>query len=1144
MTNVGAVLVIGAGISGMQASLDLAESGFKVYLVEKRSAIGGKMAQLDKTFPTNDCAMCIMAPKMVEVGRHPNIELLTLSEVIDVKGKEGDFKVKVKKKARYVDMDKCTGCGECTEACILKKVPDEFNEGLSSRSAAYILFPQAIPLKATIDKEHCLFLTKGKCTLKCIEACEAKAIDLEQKDEVIEIDVGAIVVSTGYELFDPSALEEYGFGLYPNVLTNLQFERLLSASGPTAGHVKRPSDHEEPRKIAFIQCVGSRDVRHYPYCSQICCMASTKEAIIAREHNPDLRSYILYMDMRAFGKGFQEYVDKAREEYGTEYIYGRAAQVTEDPKTNNLIVSYENTELGKVEELEVDLVVLASALKPISDAEELAEILNIELDEYGYFKELSEQTPFETLKPGIYINGACQGPKDIPDSVAQASGAASQCEALLSEARSSLVEVKEEVPEKEISGEPRIGVFVCHCGLNIASVVDVASVVEYAKTLSNVVYANDTMYTCSDDTQVLIKETIKEHDLNRVVVASCTPRTHEPLFRETCEDAGLNPYLFEMANIREHCSWVHQREPEKATGKAKDLLGMAVAKARFLEPQKRLEVGLESSALVVGGGVAGLTAALEIATQGFNVDVVERRAELGGSINQLNSVFLEGKDPEEVLEPLIKKVEEKPNIKVHLNSTLTELEGFIGNFEATIQSNGESNTIKTGAIVVATGSEELRPTGYMYGENPNVMTQLELEEKLKGSSFDYETVVMIQCVGARDKANPGCSRLCCTEAVKNAMILKKKKPDSNVFVLFRDIMTFGKYEEYYKKSQELGVKYLRYTPERPPNIEERDGRLQVKTYDTGLGDFVKIDADKIVLTTPQIPAEGTEELRKVLKVPLSADGFFMEAHAKLRPLEFTFDGIYLCGSCQSPKELSSVIAQASGAASRVCSMLSKGVIETEAITSVVDPDKCISCANCEYACPYGTIKVDISDGISKSNPVLCKGCGSCAVECPAEAITMRNFTDDQIKAIIEAALATLPKDEPKIISFLCNWCAYAGADLAGVSRLQYPPNTRTIRMMCTGRIDPLFIYHAFLSGADGVLVSGCHIGDCHYVSGNQKAEKRMKRVKKQIAEVGLEPERLKVEWVSASEGQRFAEVVTQFTEELKRLSPSPLREVT
>jgi heterodisulfide reductase subunit A len=997
----GAALVIGAGVSGMQASLDLAESGFKVYLVEKTPSIGGRMAQLDKTFPTNDCAMCTLAPKMVEVSRHPDIELLMCSEVISVEGEEGNFEVTVRRNPRYVLEDKCTGCGLCAEVCPVS-VPNEFDEGLGARKAIYVPFPQASPLVYTRDEEHCI-----DCGL-CKMICEAGAIDYDMQPEERKINVGSIIVSTGYELFDPSSLGEYGFGLYPNVVTNLQFERLLSASGPTGGHIIRPSDGKEPKHIAFIQCVGSRDIRHHPYCSQICCVASTKEAIIGREHCPELTSSIFYMDLRAFGKGFQEYTNKAERDYGVEYIRARPSEVIEDPETNNLILKYDDTFTGEIKQMEVDMVVLASALKPSPGSKKLAEVLGIAADDYGYFNEISEDKPFETLKPGIFITGTCQGPRDIPDSVGQASGAAALVEGILTESRGSMIKERKEVPEKVISEEPRIGVFVCSCGLNIASVVDVKSLAEYAKSLPNVVFANNTIYTCSDDTQVLIKKTIDEYDLNRVVVASCTPRTHEPLFRETCRDAGLNPYLFEMANIREHCSWVHPREPEKATEKAKDLVRMAVARARLLKPQKTRKVEAAQSAMVIGGGIAGMTAALEMAKQGFKVDLVERNQELGGFLNDLNSVFSEGRDPKDILEPLKEAVTSNGNITLHLNSALTDLGGFAGNFEATISKNGKAEQIKTGAIIVATGSEELKPEGmYLYGKNPNVMTQGELEKKLK-DGLDYDTLVMIQCVGARDDKRPACSRVCCNEAIKNSIILKKKNPDGRVYVLFRDIMAFGKSEEYYKKSQEdFGVMYIRFVKENPPRVEERDGKLIVTVHDEMLGREIEIEADKLVLSTPQVPSEGTEELQKILKVPRSPDGFFMEAHAKLRPLEFTSDGIFLCGSCQSPKELSSVIAQASGAASKACSLLSKGVIETEATTSVVDEELCIGCGRCVEVCPFEAIALvenEKREYKSSINDAICKGCGTCASVCPNLAITPRHFERAQIHAMVDALL--------------------------------------------------------------------------------------------------------------------------------------------
>lgn len=1007
----GSALVIGGGIAGMQASLDLADSGFKVYLVERTPSIGGRMAQLDKTFPTNDCAMCTMAPKMVAVSKHPDIELLTYSEVDGVEGKEGDFTVSIKKKARYVDIGKCTGCGACTEACVLKgRIDSEFEMGLSKRGAAYIPFPQAVPLKSTIDVEKCLFLTKGKCAQKCLKSCSADAINFEQKDEIVKVDVGSIIVATGYDLWDPTPMEEFGYGRFDNVMTNLQFERLLSASGPTGGHVVRPSDHEEPKNIAFIQCVGSRDQRHFPYCSQICCMASTKESIVAADHTPGLKSFIFYMDMRAFGKGFQEYADKATNEYGTEYIRARPSMVSEDPETKMLTLHYDDTLTGETKKMEVDMVILATALKPSKGARQLADMLGISTDQFGHYTPKSLDKPFETPKGGIFITGAGVGPRDIPDAVGQASGAASQVQQLLSMNRGTELTVKEKIEEMEVSDqEPRIGVFVCKCGLNIASVVDVPNVAEYAKTLPNVAFATNTTYTCSDDTQVEIIKAIKEHNLNRLIVASCSPRTHEPLFRGTCEDAGLNPYLFEQANIREHCAWVHSKEHEKATEKAKDLVKMAVARTRTLQSLQKKEVEVDKSATVIGGGISGLTAALEIARQDFKVDLIEQSGELGGYLNRAHKVTLNALNPKDILDPLIEKVKSNENITIHLNTNINEVTGFAGNYKILIEKDGQEKEIESGGVVLATGSSELKPEGkFLYGEDENVMTQEELEAKFKENDLDYKSVVMIQCVGARDETNPGCSRTCCMDAVKNASILKKLNPDADIYILFRDIMTFGFYEDFFKKSQdELGVKYIRYSPENPPEVRKGDGDLTVTVKDSVMDYLVDIPADKIILSTPQMPAHGTDDLQKKLKVACSSNGFFMEAHTKLRPLEFTTDGMFLAGNCQAPKELEGAIAQASGTAAKLTSLLAKGIIITDPTTTIVDPELCIGCGRCVKTCLFSALSlVENEKGEMKSvvNEAICKGCGACASVCPNGAISPKHFEKEKYIDMIDDLL--------------------------------------------------------------------------------------------------------------------------------------------
>ncbi|MGB2825746.1 MAG: FAD-dependent oxidoreductase, partial [Thermoplasmata archaeon] len=653
---IGAVMVVGGGISGLQSALDLADSGFKVYLVEKQPSIGGAMAQLDKTFPTNDCAMCIMAPKLVATGRHHNIDLITNADIVKVDGQEGNFTVTGKQRALRVDASKCTGCGSCAQKCPIETT-DEYNENTKVRKAIFVKYPQAVPLVYSIDPEKCI-----GCGI-CAEECKADAVEYDQKEKDFEIKVGSIIVSPGFDEFDARLKAEYGYGVYQNVVSSIELERILSATGPHFGTVLRPSDGDIPEKIAFIQCVGSRDEKvGNEYCSGVCCMYSIKEAIIAKEHGGNIKPKIFFMDMRTFGKEFEEYYNRAKDEYGIEFVRSRVASVFEDPKTKNLIVKY--VEKGEPKEEEFGLVVLAVGLRPPEDAEALSKVMKFSLNDDG-FCETGAFTPVSTSRPGVFVSGAFSSPKDIPMTVAEASGAAAKASSEIASARDTLVTKKEYPAEIDVSEqEPRIGVFVCHCGINIGGVVKVPSVAEYARSLPNVVYAEENLYTCSQDTQEKIKQMVKEHNLNRVVVASCTPRTHEPLFQNTIKEAGLNAYLFEMANIRDQCSWIHMHEPAAATKKAKDLVRMAVAKSRLLESLENLTLDVNQQALVVGGGASGMVAALELAKQGVKVHLVEKEKELGGTLLKLH-YLPSGDDPVEYVQSLAKEVASDPNITVY-----------------------------------------------------------------------------------------------------------------------------------------------------------------------------------------------------------------------------------------------------------------------------------------------------------------------------------------------------------------------------------------------------------------------------------------------------------------------------------------------
>jgi heterodisulfide reductase subunit A-like polyferredoxin len=1464
---VGSVLVVGAGIAGVQASLDLAKSGFLVHLAEKQPAIGGVMAQLDKTFPTNDCSMCILSPKLVECGRHLNIEIHTLSEVTGISGEPGNFKVSLTKQPRYIDPAKCTGCGDCTEVCPVL-MSDEFNAGLAGWKAIYRLYPQAIPAafaikkldrapctltcpaeinvqgyvqlikmgkyeeavrlimerlplpgtlgricphpcedkcrrqeldeavaicslkrfaadqvdlsaippspvetrpekvavigsgpaglacayhlalkgyrptifealdkpggmlrvgipdyrlpKAVLDQEidnirrhgvelktntalgkdftldelfdqgyQAVFLglgchvgkplgipkegadgviqgveflrkknlgqplTVGKrlavigggnvaidvaCTarrlgsevtivyrrsreempafhheieqavcegveivylaaplqvvtgsdgkvtglmcqkmelgdpdasgrrrpvpipgaefelpvdmvvpaigqeaalgtladcgintskwgtievdeityqtsrpgvfaagdvhsgpwiaieavgggieaavsidrylrgvdlaegrvegkeahdrwrelprdeegrprevmqalppehtcacfdeialgfteaqamseaarclncgvcsecMQCVAACQAQAVDHTQKPESVELEVGSVILAPGFKTFDPSRISTYQYLKFPNVVTSLEFERILSASGPFEGHLVRPSDHKEPQKIAWLQCVGSRDVKYHSYCSSVCCMYAIKEAVIAKEHAPyDLDTAIFYMDMRTYGKQFEQYYNRA-EEQGVRFIRSRIHSI-EPAADDNLRLDYVD-ESGQIHNEVFDMVVLSVAMEVNEDAKRLTERLGIDVTEHR-FASTHPFTPVSTSRDGIYVCGAMEGPKDIPESVMQSSAAAGACASFLGEARWTRTRAKEPPPEKHVSPEdlPRIGVFVCNCGINIGGIVDVPAIREYAAGLPNVVHVEDNLFTCSQDTQVAMLQKIEEYDINRVVVAACTPLTHEALFRETLIDAGLNKYLFEMANIRNQGSWVHMQEREEATDKAKDLVRMAVARASLLKPLVEIPLEINQRALVLGGGVAGMNAALNLAEQGFETIIVEKEPQLGGLARQVHHT-IEGLDVQAYLDDLIERVNNHDKIQVLTQALVVGFGGYKGNFttEVLVGPAMYERKIEHGATVVATGAQEYRPREFHYGEHDRIMTQLEFGRMLHEHADEmakWDRVVMIQCVGSRNAENPECSRICCQGAVKYALQLKKLNPDMEVIILYRDMRTYGVLEDYYRESRNQGVIFSRFDPERAPQVEEKEGHLTVSFIDHVLNRPLSLPVDAVVLSAATVAGEH-EELASMLKLPRTATGFFIEAHAKLRPVDFSSEGIFLCGTAHGPKLITESIAQSLAAASRAASFLADTTQTISGVTAGVEiPERCAACLICVRACPYHVPQVG-KDNVSEINRALCQGCGICASECPANIIQLSHYEDDQLMAKIKA----------------------------------------------------------------------------------------------------------------------------------------------
>ncbi len=1470
---VGAALVVGGGIAGVQASLDLAESGYKVYLVESQTGIGGRMAQLDKTFPTNDCSTCIFSPKLVTVGQNPNIELLSYSEVDDIQGQEGRFKVRIRQKSRYIRKDRCKACGDCATACPVK-VSNEFDQGLSKRAATYRLFPQTIPQTFVIEKAdrapcvvacpahinvqgYVQLIGKGKykeaveliynnlplpgvlgrvcphpcekvcrraekdepisiCKLKrfaadqidyseltlpqitpreekvaivgsgpaglsaayylglkgfkvsifesapvlggwlrvgipeyrlprdilqkeidhilslgveaktnsslgkdfsiqdlkdqgfkavylavgcqkgaklaipgeeaqgvvqgvdflrdaalgkagngvkkavvigggnvaidaartlrrqgaevtiayrrsrnempafdeevtaaieegvkihflaapvevlngsgkvtglrcirmelgppdqsgrrrpvpvegsefvidadaiipaigqiidpfiwdsiaglersrwntiqidpvtyatsiegvfsggdagtgpatvveavaagreaaesigrfidgqdlregrpfftgpaspqypplpedlkaaarahnpvipasdrmnfkevelafdaedakkeadrclncgicsecmeCVRACPAEAIDHSLEDQYLDVEVGTVILSTGYEMIDPSKIRgEFSYGTAPNVLTNMEFERMLSASGPNAGEVKRPSDGSHPKKVAWIQCVGSRDPQKgMPHCSAICCMASIKEAVIAKEHDANIEPTIFYMDMRAYGKDFDAYYERAKSNGSVRFIRSMVSRVVEDPITHNLDLTY-LTEDQKLATETFDMVVLAVGLKSSEESRELAGKLGLELND-SEFCATSSFAPVQTNRPGVYVAGMFQGPKDIPQTVMEASAAAGASSRLLASARHTLSTKLQFPPQRDVSEEePRIGVFICRCGINIANTVDVPAVVEHIRNLPNVVYADEKLFTCSQDTQEQFLDIIKEHNLNRIVVAACSPRTHEPMFQLTMEKAGLNPYLFTMTNIRDQCSWVHASHKPEATEKAKDLARMAIARARKLAPLQKSKMEVVPNALVLGGGVAGMTAALNLGDQGFQVYLVEKSDRLGGNALSLEKT-IQGEPIKPFLDDLIGQVENHPQVEVFKSSRFTDLSGHVGHFKGMVRNGaGPGREVEFGAAVIATGAVESKPKEYLYGEHAAVETQHSLEERIMAGDPKLKNVqnaVFIQCVGSRCEERPYCSKICCSGSVRLASRLREINPNCRTYILYRDLRTYGLLESYYAEARKAGTVFIKYDPEEKPRVEAAGDKVNVIVRDPVVNRDLTIPADLLTLAAAIEPAETNHDLGRLFKVTVHSQGFFMEAHMKLRPVDFTTEGVFLAGLAHYPKPLDESIAQATAAAQRASIMLSQKEMTFPGVISKVDPTKCAVCLTCVRMCPYGAPFINEEIHAAEIVPALCQGCGICSSVCPGRAIDLHHFKDEQVFQEIDALLET------------------------------------------------------------------------------------------------------------------------------------------
>ena len=1021
------VLVVGGGVGGMRAAIDLAEAGLKVYLVESLPWLGGRVAQLGYMFPTHDCVLCrgtsdhgygctrpSISPAFLDFNRHPNIEILTNTDLIRVEGRAGDFTVTVRRRPTYVDPEKCVNCGLCAAVCPVD-LPSFFEEELVTRKAIYKMAPRALPDSYVVDK-----VPRCDTCRRCVAVCPTGAVNLDEEPYEQDLAVGAIILSMGYALSDPEEYGELGYGRFPNVIHSMQYERLASRSGPTEGVVLRPSDGKLPKRIAWLQCVGSRDQK-YPYCSSICCMYATKEAMIAKERIPGVHCQIFIMDERAFNKEFNAYYEEAQHKYGVEYTRCRISAVKEDPLTHDLILRYPDEE-GRMREDRFDLVVLSLGSRPPDGARDLARVLGIDLNPYG-FCETDKFNPLETSRPGIYVCGTFQSPKEIAETIIDAAGAAGDVMRLLREHLGEHPSSREYpflwkpdgfVPERDVRGEPpRVGVFLCRCTPTLDGVIDVEDVAAWARTQPDVAHVQVVDYGCFDAGQDAIRAAIQEHSLNRVVVGACSHRTHEPLFQKVTRQAGLNPYLMEMVNLREHCAWVHVDDPEGATRKAKAMLGTALARVRLAEPVYKEAVVPEPRALVIGGGVSGMTAALTIADAGYEVVLVEREPELGGNLRYVYYVA-EGEDPQRLLRDLVNRVVGHERIRVLTRTEVVSHTGRVGEYRSVLRTTtrtGETveTEIRHGVTIVATGGQEWRGSVYMYGRDPRVVTSMEVEQMIVHRPeriADLDTVVFIQCVWPEGEVGY-CSRICCTNTMKNAIRIKMLNPDCRVVVLYRDIVTYGFREEIYTEARRRGVIFMRYDDEHMPTIRSVGPQLELVAWDPALRRDVALYPDLVALSMAVLPSEGTERLARILDVPLSREGFFMEAHLKMRPMDFVAEGIFVCGMAHYPKFIEECIANAEATAGRALTVLTKDKFYIGGVVARVDQSKCVGCLTCVRACPFGIPKVRYTDigvggirGAAYIEPALCQGCGTCTAECPAKAIQLVAYKDEQVLAQI------------------------------------------------------------------------------------------------------------------------------------------------
>lgn len=1046
------VLVVGSGAAGIQASMDLAKLGFKVKLVERDKHVGGLVVKLDKTYATNDCTAsarpmytienawvrkclqmehgaCGKCHLAVQVYNNPNIELHTNSSLVDVEHLDGgNMKVVVETRVLGIDEAKCNGCGKCREVCPVRfdEDPKGFDAGLGTRRAVDIPFQNAIPPVYTIEQDKCIHASLGICS-KCQEVCPTGAVTFRFETERSEWIVGAIVVATGAEQAGTTRYDTY-LGHHLDVLNALQFERLASPNGPTGGRIIKPSNRKPARRVAFLQCIGSRNHRSggKGYCSTVCCMYAIKEADMVKEWDKTAEAYIFNVENRAYLKGFHEYYLRAKHDSGVTFVHGRVSNVRSDPSSFALTIQYEDIDTGTINEKEVDLVVLSTALIP--NTTDVARALKVPLNEHQYF----DKGVVESLEQkGVYIAGFCLRPMDIPASIVTASAAVAKI------SRRMFRTLKDRskdpfylVDELRFFGEPRVGVLVCRCDAVSGGVIDETRLLKEISKQPGVVAVDARAFGSCTDAALAVSTMVKDKRVNRVVVGGCSPRSFGNTFRKAAEGAGIDPFLLELVNIREQATWVHRDQPEEATRKVIDLLKIGIARTSGLVFQERKKVPVAKAVLIIGGGPAGIAAADNLANQGMHVHLVERETELGGAMNKMSSRFL--LEDEEILVNKIRSMvtwfPKNELVHVYTRATVASVSGAVGNFSVVINQAGQAREVKVGGIVVATGaSEDPRYENVSGRSSPRVFNQEQFEALLaQGELNGFKRFGFIQCVNQRSELSPGeveegdmhfknCSGICCKITLKQAIKIQQIDPGAEIHVMQRGMQLSGEFynEENYHRVQRFAC-FERYDPAAYPVVSVDGQVVNVRFREMNTATDLHLELDALVLATPYRSASDTRSLAGILGVPVMQSGYFLEAHVKFRPNDFIVDGMFLAGDAHWPKTLVDAVAHGYAAAGRVASALSRGYINIEENVAEVDQETCIGCGKCVEACPYDAIDlVEASSVVSgdgdvlvvrkaRVNDLICKGCGTCVGGCPTLAIEQRDLRNTQLSSMVAA----------------------------------------------------------------------------------------------------------------------------------------------